>query len=150
MSEFGSGFITCLLQFVYHEPRLYEWDMRMRITGTNDGVWLWADGAKDHLYELKKPPKVTVADWKSACQVRDTVCGWSWSWPFQDRAKITTTMAREMLDQAKTIIAVYGGSGLFKGDPELKGAIAIDHKLGLKHVDTGDAATCTKPIEVDR
>jgi hypothetical protein len=141
MSEFGSGFIVCLLQFVYHEPRLYEWARMMP-----DGVCLWADGAKDHLYGLKKPPRVSTSDWKEACHIRDMVSAWAWTW--NNRSMLTTTMATELLDEAKGIIVAYGGRDLLKGDPGLEGAMVLDRKLGLKRIDTGDAATCTQPIKV--
>jgi len=146
MSDFGSGFITCLLQFTFHAPRLYKWGHEVHF---EDGIWLWADGAKDHVMELKKPPKVTKADWESACHVRDASYNMAWgSMTYEDRRKFTIADGQALLDEARDLVVKYGGKDLLKGDPGLEGAMSLDRDLGLKDVDPGDAATCTEPIKV--
>lgn len=81
-SEYGRGFSICLMQFVYHLPRINEYldiykSLRikglegMRFTTDQGALELWFNGASDHLYELTRPPGISDKDWDTAYRIAD-------------------------------------------------------------------------------
>lgn len=143
-SEFGRGYTLCLLQFVFHEPRLGE-DLslyaKMRETNpdlfTESGaVEIWANGASDHLYDLVTGARVPKAHREAAQKVASEAldCGHGFTghvWTEVQACK-WLAMARELLRLA--------------GDPTtIEEAEAIDKGLGLRP-ERGVSATCIAPI----
>jgi len=134
-SEFGRGYATCLLQFVFHEPRLTE-SIEKRLTSSEDmDVTLWANGASDHLYGLITGPRVARADREAALKMAAEAleCGHGYTgrkWTFNEAVAWVNT-ARNLLWVA--------------GDPKtLEEAMEIDRKLGLKPDEGG--VSCSTPI----
>lgn len=144
MSEFGRGYTVCLLQFVFHEPRLAE-DVALYATMrakepslfTESGaVEIWANGASDHLYDLVTGARVPKAQRIAAQGVAASAlaCGHGFTgdtWT-EEQARKWLAMARELLRLA--------------GEPEtIEEAEAIDKALGLRP-ERGESATCIVPI----
>lgn len=81
-SEFGKGFFYCLNLYSQHMMYLNHWlelyhEMRTKepkLFREETAIGIWANGAKDHLYEMEVPPKYvgTEID-KLANEVRDIV-----------------------------------------------------------------------------
>lgn len=80
-SEFGRGYATCLIQFTFHLPRLYEqaayYAKRSKEDPANRGYYtpaqaaeMWMNGASDHLYELVRPRGITKAEWAEAQSIQ--------------------------------------------------------------------------------
>ena len=51
-SEFGKGLIICLIKFAEHFM-VFEYEKKYPV---NNPIWLWANAASDHLYEIEVPP----------------------------------------------------------------------------------------------
>lgn len=54
MSEFGKGFIICLVKWAEHFERRYD-EKTETIMGESGSIEMWANGASDHLYDIETP-----------------------------------------------------------------------------------------------
>lgn len=75
-SEFGTGFIYCLVNFAKHFDRLsFEYENAKKIGNEHiiKHVYsLWINGASDHLYELQIPKELPEPLKKMALKLQDT------------------------------------------------------------------------------
>jgi hypothetical protein len=118
-SEFGRGYATCLLMFTWHTPRLEDGSIYLK---PHLVVELWANGASDHLYELKIGGRVPRADGKVASAMATAAidCGHGF------RRKYTHEAARGWIATAMGLLANIG-------NPQtLEEAMEIDRGLGLR------------------
>ena len=136
-SDFGRGYTLCLLQFVFHEPRLSEDVARHREHGKEAfGVEMWANAASDHLYDLVTGARVPKAQRDAARALRSDAldCGHGFS-----RSDWTEANARGWLATARELLRLAG-------DPStIENAEAIDRGLGLRP-ERGKEATCREPM----
>lgn len=58
-SEFGKGFIYCILLFAMHRERYKDAELR-GILPPDSIARMWFNGAGDHFYELEVPPRWKV------------------------------------------------------------------------------------------
>jgi len=138
-SDFGRGYATCLRQFVNHRARLgetlhlYE-DMRQRhgtLFSEESAVEIWANGASDHLYELRRPRRaVPVSEWRRARALQDRALDIGHG--FRPSSKAHPTEARALLDEAEALLGDLSSRG-FLTSP-LTHAFVTDEKLGLRPV----------------
>lgn len=144
-SEFGRGYKTSLIQFVFHEPRLDETEaiyakMRaehpeLKTFNPEDAAEMFANGAYDHLADLIKPKSmVSNQEWARAKAIRDRAYRMGRVWDpgdagTPDEARALIAEARRLLGNVTTFEAAY------KWD--------TDH--GIKP-SPGYSASCTRPI----
>jgi len=136
-TEFGRGYATCLLQFVFHEPRLKETIVIYRkidIAETR-GVEIWANGASDHLAGLVTGSRLPVAQRSRARELREEAlkCGHG----FSSSRTWTMEEARGWIAEARSLLEAAGNPGT------VLEAMDIDRSLGLRP-ELG--VTCSKPI----
>lgn len=55
MSEFGKGFVYCLVNFAKHFDSAFRRNIPTDIMRESEQLSLWINGASDHLYELEYP-----------------------------------------------------------------------------------------------
>lgn len=139
MSDFGSGYATCLREFTFHRARLDEvvtrWrDMRTRpnvpgdLLSDSDAVETWANGASDHLYELHHPRcGVPRAEWLRAKRVRDRALDIGHG--FRPSGKSNPDEARGLLDSAASLLMDLERRGYAVGT--LAEVMETDRRLGL-------------------
>lgn len=144
MSDFGRGYAVCLLQFVFHEPRLAEnialyAMMRAKESSLfteSSAVEIWANGASDHLYDLVTGARVPKAQRIAAQGVAASAlaCGHGFT-----GATWTEAQARKWLTMARELLRLAGEPAT------IEEAEAIDRGLGLRP-ERGESATCVAPI----
>lgn len=118
-SEFGRGYATCLVQFWNHRSRLHEYFGRFDAVTSAE---LWANGASDHLYELKRPRKgVTKAEWDEAEALQSRALNIGHG--FQGSS-------RSSLEECAGLIAT--AERLLVGIATLDEALAWDTAMGLR------------------
>ncbi len=133
MSEYGRGYMTCLLQFWNHRARLLEItqvNTHMREINPGDAelfseqhaVHLWMNGASDHLNELRRPEGLAEDVWARAQALAEDAMDIGHG---RGLLKSYTSLERAMamLDEAHALI----------GDiTTLKAAMAWDRAHGLR------------------
>lgn len=116
MSEFGSGYATCLVQFANHRARL---DGQVRLFSTMavahpdlpwDAAEVWANGSSDHLYELARPDGLPDDDWAHARTLADRMLGIGHGFP--PSTKGSPAECASLLDTADFLLAAIGVSSL--------------------------------------
>ena len=139
MSDFGSGYATCLREFTFHRARLEEqvarWrEMRGRpssppdLFSDGDAVEMWMNGASDHLYDLHRPRRgVPQAEWSRAKRIQDRALDIGHG--FRPSSKSNPDEALGLLDAAASLLVDLERRGYAVGT--LDEAIETDRKLGL-------------------
>jgi hypothetical protein len=139
MSDFGSGYATCLREFMFHRARLEQqvelWrSLRAKPTTPpglftdSDGVESWANGASDHLYELHRPRRgVPRAEWQRAKRVQDRALDIGHG--FRPSSKSNPDEARGLLDAAASLLIDLERRGYAVAT--LDEAMETDRRLGL-------------------
>jgi hypothetical protein len=158
-SSFGQGYAVCLRQFLWHEPRLREdvdlyADMEKRhpgMFGEKHAVEIWASGAVDHLFDLRRPRRwVTNAEWIEAKRLRDTMIGAKWGPGFRymdgplARA-YSEAEIRALLQLADSLLDSYAKRGERRKPETFRSAWNLDIAAGLRP-QKGYEATCMQPI----
>jgi len=161
MSEFGRGYAVCLLQFLFHEPRLKEEvDLyaRLRVekyTSEAPHLWeetraveMWANGAADHLIDIVRPRRwITRADWARAQTLSDLVYHAGRQW--RDDRKYTAGEMRSALSEAEALLHAYSHAAQRPMPRTFQEAWDMDVAAGLKP-ERGRSATCEEPIPTRR
>lgn len=79
-SEFGSGFIYCLINFAKHFDKvMVEYDNIQRLGNaylTKHVYSTWINGASDHLYELEIPKNLPEPLKKMAIELQEIALKW--------------------------------------------------------------------------
>lgn len=159
MSEFGRGYAVCLIQFLFHEPRLKkEVDLYATLRQTKadpayphlwdetNAVELWANGAADHLLDLIRPRRwITRAEWMRAKALSDLIYGAGRQYR-GDRAYTAAEM-RDALNEAEALLQAYARAAARSRPQTFDEAWALDEAAGLRP-ERGHAATCEEPIPV--
>lgn len=108
-SEFGHGYATCLIQFLFHRSRL------ARDIGTytsakiprSMALEMWANGSSDHLYDLTRPPRgVSNEDWKVADQLARRALDIGHG--FRESSASTPEECEALLDTAERLLKDIG------------------------------------------
>jgi len=147
MSEFGRGYATCLLQFLFHEPRLHgtvkqyaEYRKKegepSRLWSEADAVELWANGATDHLYELITGGRLPAEQRRMARFLQADAIDAGHGF----RNKYTYEDAKDWIKIARKLLAAVGDPGT------IEAAMDVDIRLGLKP-ELGEAASCSEPLK---
>jgi hypothetical protein len=153
-SEFGQGYAVCLIQFLFHAPRLDEYvkdyaDMRAKgvhaeLFTDEHAVEMWADGAVDHLWDIRRPRRwISASSWQRAKQLRDRMGAAKWS-RFEG-GRFTVDDMRDALNEARSLLIEFAFEAKQPAPETFDAAWALDESAGLKPL-RGDAATCSQPI----
>jgi hypothetical protein len=151
MSEFGQGYITCLFQYTNHHKRLGEYLVSFGPTklpewdSEQHAVEMWANGASDHLYGLRRPVRhVTQKEWDRA----QAMAGQALDWGHGFRGTYADEMlARLNLAEAKTLARLCLDRFGHPWPDSVDQAVEIDQKiLGIKRADKGEYA-CTEDLD---
>lgn len=150
-SEFGSGYATCLLMFTFHEARLagnVELYASLRAKHPEDtyltdreAISMWADGAVDHLRDLKRPRRgISLRDWNTAKKLRDRMFDAKWGGRFaQDGPPMDYPEAATSIAIARELLTRVGSPAT------LRQAEAEDRARGL--VPDLSGYVCEEPME---
>jgi hypothetical protein len=136
MSEFGRGYATCLREFTFHSARLDEQlalyarmsrkEPRLFIEG--GAVELWANGASDHLAELKRPRRgVPMVEWRLAKRLADRALDIGHG--FRSSSRSTEAEVRTLLSDAERLLDCLATRG--HAVATLEDAMETDRALGL-------------------
>ena len=154
VSDFGSGYATCLRQFTFHRQRLTESvalyrkvkDRSTTPAGlfTDSGaIELWANAASDHLYELRHPRRgVPRSEWERAKRVHDRALDIGHG--FRETSKSNPDEALGLLDAAASLLVDLERRGYMVAT--LDECMATDRLLGLKP----DAGTWSCSEDISR
>lgn len=135
-SEFGSGYATCLRQFTFHRARLAERVAMYREMATKhadlfdaeSAAEIWANGASDHLYELRTPRRgVPTVEVREARAVQDRALDIGHG--FRPSSKATPEECRSLLDRAEALLDLLATRGHVVAT--LDECMATDRELGL-------------------
>jgi hypothetical protein len=116
-SEFGRGYATCLIQFSFHRPRLDDDERdyaRLAKEEGNEGLFtpafaaeIWANGASDHLYEMRRPRSGwTKRDWYAADKLAERAIDIGHG--FHASGKSSPAECRRLLDTADQLLVNIG------------------------------------------
>jgi hypothetical protein len=72
-SEFGTGYATCLRQFANHRVRLEEMTKETVPEDLFSMAALWANGASDHLFDMKTPKSLPLVQKRAAKALREVM-----------------------------------------------------------------------------
>jgi hypothetical protein len=158
-SGFGQGYAVCLRQFLWHEPRLGDYvreyrDMGIQhpgMFGEKRGIEMWADGAVDHLFDIRRPRRWTTnVEWKEAQLLRDTMAGAKWGPGFASKDEplarsYSEADMRSMLALAERLLGAYAQRADRAYPESFQAAWDLDEAAGLRP-QRGDQATCEGPI----
>lgn len=134
-SEYGSGYATCLLQFVNHGRQLNQMVELTRHTNSiaeDSVIRIWANGASDHLYGLVRPLDLADEDWHLASSLAAAAIdlghgrGLMWTdgrtWKMEDGWK--------MIQSAVILLVKLKESG--REVTSLDTAMEVDQAMGLE------------------
>lgn len=149
-SEFGRGYITCLLQFTFHEGQLDHFlrtYSKVRTKRPGDpynteftdarAIDMWCYAAYDHLYDLIRPRKmVSREEWRRAQAIQARVHSrrmGNFSFGGPPASPITEEGAHGIIANAKKIVASAEGMVGFKIET-VDDAMRADRMFGLHPV----------------
>ncbi len=155
MSEFGRGYAICLIQFIYHEPRLAEdRDLYAQMAQENPGLFsdtdaaeIWANGSADHLFDLIRPRRwIDVAHWRQAKAFQARMLDARLSYRGQ---KYSTADMEAALAEARSLLSDFAAAAHWQIPTTFDEAMTLDEAAGLRP-QRGDSATCEGPIPLRR
>lgn len=154
-SSFGSGYAVCLRQFLWHEPRLGEYVTeyaRLAARGIRADLWteraaveMWANGAADHLLDLRRPKRgVADEDWRRAERLAGLLYA-ARMMGLRRGAPDTEHAMRRLLEEATALLGRYAET-LGQPFPETFEAAWELDLAGGAEPERGDIATCVEPL----
>jgi hypothetical protein len=135
-SDFGLGYATCLRQFANHRARLLgyiaDWaryrESSPEFFSEEGAIEMWANGASDHLYELRRPRRgVPNVEWSAAQTLYRRAIDIGHG--FRPSSRSDQAEAVGLLDEAERLLTALAERGLPTGT--LDEAMATDRALGL-------------------
>ena len=145
-SEFGRGYATCLRQFANHRTRLEQMTADEADPMSISPV-LWANGASDHLIEMKLPvTSLGRVEIDAARRMRDGMVDAGHGRGLMGCRQVTKMEMLAQLDIADRLLEMLADRGHPVGT--LEQCMATDRRLRLAP-DTGRYA-CGEDLNLDR
>lgn len=136
-SDFGSGYATCIRQFLFHETRLATTlasyaslhEDHPDLFSPTSAVQIWANGSSDHLYDLRIPSRLPGPEAERAKRLQSLALnighGFGWA-----SSNTTPDEARALLAEARDLLAALDERG--HDTSTLEGALEADRRMGLR------------------
>lgn len=158
-SQFGRGYAVCLIQFLFHEPRLRQEVERYAQLSTTrfdpaypkmwtetHAVEMWASGAADHLIDIVRPRRwITRSQWARAQALSDLM--YEAGRQYRADCEYTAAQMRAGLSEAEALLHAYSHAAGRPVPETFQEAWDLDTAAGLKP-SRGDGAACEAPIPV--
>jgi len=156
-SSFGRGYAVCLVQFLFHEPRLKEqveryamlWATKPdpaypNLWDETNAVEMWANGAADHLIDIVRPRRwIKRTEWARAKTLSDLT--YNAGRQFRGDRQYSAAEMRAALTEAEALLHSYSHAAGRPSPQTFQEAWELDVAAGLVP-QRGEDATCESRI----